>query len=110
MPLVSLAVVSLISLIFICVGDVNFLAPIVTMPFLITYTAVDYAYFALAVTADSKHAATNSPSSKSLNVDTRLSEPDTGADYGSINKEKPSPLSAPEEQTSSPEPQLVILL
>ena len=51
-PVVALTVVGLTSLIFICVGDLNFLAPIVTMPFLITYISVDYAYFALAMTAD----------------------------------------------------------
>ncbi|KAF6035823.1 SLC12A8 [Bugula neritina] len=32
-PVISLTVVALTSLLFICVGDVNFLAPIVTMPF-----------------------------------------------------------------------------
>lgn len=51
-PVVALTVVGLTSLVFVCVGDLNFLAPIVTMPFLITYIAVDYAYFALAMTAD----------------------------------------------------------
>lgn len=57
MPVISLTVVALTSLLFICVGDVNFLAPIVTMPFLITYIAVDYAYFSLAMTADIKASA-----------------------------------------------------
>ncbi|XP_067940048.1 solute carrier family 12 member 8-like [Watersipora subatra] len=62
-PVVSLTLVALISLLFICVGDVNFLAPIVTMPFLITYIAVDYAYFILAMSADLNSAADSSSES-----------------------------------------------
>lgn len=34
------------------VGDINTLAPIVTMPFLLTYACIDYSYFALAQTFD----------------------------------------------------------
>ncbi|MPD00086.1 Solute carrier family 12 member 8 [Portunus trituberculatus] len=34
------------------IGRINTLAPIVTMPFLATYATIDYAYFALAMTAD----------------------------------------------------------
>ena len=45
----SLCVVAVITLIFIFVGDVNTLGPIVTMPFMLTYAAVDYCYFALAM-------------------------------------------------------------
>jgi len=49
---VALVLVACVSLLFICIGDVNFLAPIVTMPFLVTYIAVDYAYFSLAMSYD----------------------------------------------------------
>lgn len=38
--------------IFTLFGDINSLAPIVTMPFLLMYASVDYAYFALAMTYD----------------------------------------------------------
>lgn len=51
-PLYSMAVVAVITITFIMVGDINFLAPIVTMPFLLTYACIDYSYFALAQTFD----------------------------------------------------------
>lgn len=41
-------------MLFILVGNLNALAPIVTMPFLVTYAAVDYAYFKLAMSYDIK--------------------------------------------------------
>ena len=46
----ALLVAAAVTLIFIWVGQLNTLAPIVTMPFLLTYAAIDYAYFALAQT------------------------------------------------------------
>lgn len=39
---------------FIFVGNLNKLAPIVTMPFLTTYMAINYAYFAMAMSYDVK--------------------------------------------------------
>lgn len=51
-PLYSMAVVATVTITFIIVGDINFLAPIVTMPFLLTYACIDYSYFALAQTFD----------------------------------------------------------
>ncbi|PAA56596.1 hypothetical protein BOX15_Mlig027284g4 [Macrostomum lignano] len=51
-PLYALLTVTSVSLLFTAVGNVNFLGPIVTMPFLITYATVSYAYFALAMTRD----------------------------------------------------------
>ena len=52
MPILSLVVIVLINFGFLMVGRINTLAPIVTMPFLATYAAMDYAYFALAITFD----------------------------------------------------------
>jgi len=49
-PVYALIVAALVTLLFIWVGQLNTLAPIVTMPFLLTYAAIDYAYFALAQT------------------------------------------------------------
>lgn len=49
---VSSGVVATVTIAFIMVGDINFLAPIVTMPFLLTYACIDYSYFALAQTFD----------------------------------------------------------
>ncbi|XP_037931672.1 solute carrier family 12 member 8-like [Teleopsis dalmanni] len=51
-PLYAMAVVAVVTVTFIIVGDINFLAPIVTMPFLLTYACIDYSYFALAQTFD----------------------------------------------------------
>lgn len=44
-----------VTLIFILCEDINTLAPIVTMPFLLTYACIDYAYFALAQSFDIQH-------------------------------------------------------
>lgn len=52
MPLYAMGVVAVVTVTFIIVGDINFLAPIVTMPFLLTYACIDYSYFALAQTFD----------------------------------------------------------
>jgi Ca2+/Na+ antiporter len=47
-----MAVVATVTLTFILMGQINTLAPVVTMPFLLTYAAIDYSYFALAQTFD----------------------------------------------------------
>nr|CAD7400603.1 unnamed protein product [Timema poppensis] len=54
-PLHSMVVVALVTVTFILVGEINTLAPVVTMPFLLTYASIDYAYFALAQTFDIQH-------------------------------------------------------
>ncbi|XP_013418011.1 solute carrier family 12 member 8 isoform X2 [Lingula anatina] len=48
-PVFALLAITVISLVFICIGNVNILAPIVTMPFMLTYASVDFAYFSLAM-------------------------------------------------------------
>ena len=53
-PVYALLVTTCITLIFIFIGEVNTLGPIVTMPFMLTYATVDYAYFALAMSYDKK--------------------------------------------------------
>ncbi|XP_053684055.1 solute carrier family 12 member 8 [Sabethes cyaneus] len=55
-PLYAMAVVASVTTAFIIVGDINTLAPIVTMPFLLTYACIDYSYFALAQTFDLQNA------------------------------------------------------
>lgn len=50
-----MVVVAIVTVTFIIIGDINQLAPIVTMPFLITYASIDYSYFALAQTFDLQH-------------------------------------------------------
>lgn len=54
-PIFAMIVIAITIVIFTLVGDINTLAPIVTMPFLLTYIALDYAYFALAQTFDIQH-------------------------------------------------------
>lgn len=51
-PVFALGAITLVVLLFICVGDVNSLAPVVTTSFMLTYAAVDYSYFALAMSYD----------------------------------------------------------
>ncbi|XP_014262007.1 solute carrier family 12 member 8 [Cimex lectularius] len=51
-PIYSLVLVAFVTISFILVGDINSLAPVVTMPFLMMYAIIDYAYFALAQTFD----------------------------------------------------------
>lgn len=51
-PLNAMSIVAVVVIAFIMVGDINTLAPIVTMPFLLTYACIDYSYFALAQTFD----------------------------------------------------------
>lgn len=47
-----MAVVAVVTLAFIMIGEINTLAPIVTMPYLLTYACIDYSYFTLAQTFD----------------------------------------------------------
>ena len=44
--------VGLIAVTLILIGNVNSLAPVVTMPFLMTYAAINYAYFKLVMCVD----------------------------------------------------------
>jgi potassium/chloride transporter 8 len=54
-PVRAMLVVAAVTVTFILIGEINTLAPVVTMPFLLTYAAIDYAYFALAQTFDLQH-------------------------------------------------------
>ena len=44
--------IAVVGIVFVFIGNMNTLGPVVTMPFMITYAAVDYAYFVLAVSYD----------------------------------------------------------
>ena len=55
MPIYSLVLITFVVLLFVLVGDVNTLAPIVTTAFMMCYTAINYAYFALAMSYDKRH-------------------------------------------------------
>nr|XP_033801916.1 solute carrier family 12 member 8 isoform X2 [Geotrypetes seraphini] len=48
-PVAAICLTSLITMAFVFVGQVNVLAPIVTINFLLTYIAVDYSYFSVCM-------------------------------------------------------------
>ncbi|XP_043849444.1 solute carrier family 12 member 8 [Dromiciops gliroides] len=47
-PVAAICLTSLVTVAFIFVGQVNVLAPIVTINFMLTYIAIDYSYFTLS--------------------------------------------------------------
>ncbi|XP_054723458.1 solute carrier family 12 member 8-like [Uloborus diversus] len=67
-PIYALILFAMVTFIFVLVGSINTLAPIVTIPFLLTYASVEYAYFSLAMTFDiqkryeERYAGLQSPS------------------------------------------------
>lgn len=84
----SSGVVATVTIAFIMVGDINFLAPIVTMPFLLTYACIDYCYFALAQTFDIQtkreerfRIQAQSPSYESRRYGAVVSENDNDLDH-----------------------------
>ena len=52
LPVYALLAMTTLSLICVMLGDLNFLAILSTIPFLITYAAVNWAYVSLAMTYD----------------------------------------------------------
>ncbi|XP_045358311.1 solute carrier family 12 member 8 isoform X1 [Leopardus geoffroyi] len=48
-PIAAIFLTSLVTMAFVLVGQVNVLAPIVTINFMLTYIAVDYSYFSLSM-------------------------------------------------------------
>ncbi|KAG3271298.1 solute carrier family 12 member 8, transcript variant X2 [Ictidomys tridecemlineatus] len=48
-PAAAICLTSLVTMAFVLVGQVNVLAPIVTINFMLTYIAVDYSYFSLSM-------------------------------------------------------------
>lgn len=49
-PVAAICLTSLLTMAFICIGQVNVLAPIVSINFMLTYSFVDYSYFSVAMT------------------------------------------------------------
>ncbi|XP_059018919.1 solute carrier family 12 member 8 isoform X1 [Mustela lutreola] len=52
-PVAAIFLTSLVTMAFVLVGQVNVLAPIVTINFMLTYIAVDYSYFSLSMAVGS---------------------------------------------------------
>ncbi|XP_020841658.1 solute carrier family 12 member 8 isoform X1 [Phascolarctos cinereus] len=48
-PVAAICLTSLVTMAFIFMGQVNVLAPIVTVNFMLTYIAIDYSYFSLSM-------------------------------------------------------------
>ncbi|XP_036401195.1 solute carrier family 12 member 8 isoform X2 [Megalops cyprinoides] len=51
-PVAAICLTSLVTMAFIFIGQVNVLAPIVTINFMLTYSIIDYSYFCVAMTYD----------------------------------------------------------
>ncbi|XP_029936147.1 solute carrier family 12 member 8 [Myripristis murdjan] len=50
-PVAAICLTSLLTMAFIFIGQVNTLAPIVTINFMLTYSVIDYSYFSVAMTS-----------------------------------------------------------
>ncbi|KAM6970570.1 solute carrier family 12 member 8 [Aplochiton taeniatus] len=55
-PIAAICLTSLLTMAFIFIGKLNVLAPIVTINFMVTYGAIDYSYFSLAMAYDLQSA------------------------------------------------------
>ena len=51
-PVLAICAVGFISLLFIFIGNLNAISPVITCNFMLVYASVDYAYFALAMSYD----------------------------------------------------------
>lgn len=76
-PYLAAIFVAVIAVSFIMIGNLNALAPIVTMPFLLTYAAIDYAYFKLAMSYDIRQQQKLAERNKPKSAQTRLISSET---------------------------------
>uniref|UniRef100_A0A6Q2Y855 Solute carrier family 12 member 8 n=1 Tax=Esox lucius TaxID=8010 RepID=A0A6Q2Y855_ESOLU len=73
-PVAAIVLTSLLTMAFIFIGQVNILAPIVTINFMLTYSFIDYSYFSVAMTyklqktANGGNSFTNSTSKPLINT------------------------------------------
>ncbi|NXW62369.1 S12A8 protein, partial [Eurystomus gularis] len=65
-PVAAICLTSLITMAFVFIGQVNVLAPIVTINFMLTYIAVDYSYFSVSLSynVQQKHGETQMGSAR----------------------------------------------
>ncbi|KAM6268375.1 solute carrier family 12 member 8 isoform 1-T1 [Porphyrio hochstetteri] len=54
-PVAAICLTSFITMAFVFIGQVNVLAPIVTITFMLTYIAVDYSYFSISLSYNVQH-------------------------------------------------------
>ncbi|XP_074857014.1 solute carrier family 12 member 8 isoform X2 [Carettochelys insculpta] len=83
-PVAAICLTSLITMAFLFVGQVNILAPIVTIIFMLTYIAVDYSYFSVSMSyiLQQKPKRTQKETSRSVNSSQPLTFEKTSR-YGS---------------------------
>ncbi|KAM3917172.1 solute carrier family 12 member 8-like [Leptodactylus fuscus] len=55
-PVAAIFLTGLLTMAFVFIGQVNILAPIVTINFMLTYSAVDYSYFSVTMTYDQQRS------------------------------------------------------
>ncbi|XP_035995392.1 solute carrier family 12 member 8 isoform X2 [Fundulus heteroclitus] len=74
-PVAAICLTSFLTMAFIFIGQVNVLAPIVTINFMLTYSFIDYSYFCVAMTflLQTKQKAKTSDSGRSRRRSTRHS-------------------------------------
>ncbi|XP_022091064.1 solute carrier family 12 member 8-like isoform X2 [Acanthaster planci] len=89
-PIFASLVVCFVAILFIFIGHVNELGPIVTMPFLVTYAAMDYAYFSLAMSYDKEKSAKSKKEKDSLLAHV-INKSDDKTTYGALKAEDAQP-------------------
>ncbi|CAL8266878.1 unnamed protein product [Lota lota] len=70
-PVAAICLTTLLTMAFIFIGQVNVLAPIVTINFMLTYSFIDYAYFSVAMAYNQLHTKAQAdalPPAKRLNL------------------------------------------
>ncbi|XP_043193280.1 solute carrier family 12 member 8-like [Amphibalanus amphitrite] len=85
-PVYSLIAVSTGTLVFILIGQINRLAPIVTLPFLMTYAGIDYAYFALAHAYDIQEQQSHARQTHQLGSPVFDASGKGSSAYGAVDK------------------------
>uniref|UniRef100_A0A8C5PMU0 Solute carrier family 12 member 8 n=1 Tax=Leptobrachium leishanense TaxID=445787 RepID=A0A8C5PMU0_9ANUR len=55
-PVAAIFLTSILTMAFVFIGQVNILAPIVTINFMLTYSAVDYSYFSATMSYNLQHS------------------------------------------------------
>uniref|UniRef100_A0A6I8QS40 Solute carrier family 12 member 8 n=1 Tax=Xenopus tropicalis TaxID=8364 RepID=A0A6I8QS40_XENTR len=55
-PVAAIFITGLLTMAFVFIGQVNVLAPIVTINFMLTYSAVDYSYFSVTMSYRMRHS------------------------------------------------------
>ncbi|KAM8855548.1 solute carrier family 12 member 8 isoform 2-T2 [Spinachia spinachia] len=94
-PVAAIFLTSLLTMAFIFIGQVNVLAPIVTINFMLTYSFIDYSFFSVAMTfqlqAKEKRETLVPPEMKRRGSTRRSLRPPTGANLPRYGSEGESP-------------------